>query len=100
MRGDLGGIVIYEVTEAMIRNTAQFCPLAQRADRRFTPCRKNSAKTKANDVSERGVWIVWRVRCHGFHTLGCDSVECLKLNLLDEAFPRMTMSRTLHGCGL
>ncbi|WP_334319235.1 hypothetical protein OH491_19680 [Termitidicoccus mucosus] len=83
MSGDLGNIIIYEVTEAVIWNAAQFCPLAQSADRRFTPCRENPAKAQANDVREGGVWIVWCVRRHGFHISSCDSVEHVKIKTLE-----------------
>ena len=52
--GYLGGVVVYEVTETVMRDAAELGPLAEGADRRLVASRENAAGAKTDDVGELG----------------------------------------------
>jgi hypothetical protein len=54
MSRDFQHIVIDEMSEAMIGDATQFCPLAQGANGRFATSRENSTVLQADYISESG----------------------------------------------
>jgi len=52
MDGDLGRIVINEVSDAMMRDAPELRPIPQRAHGGLLACGKNSAEAKADYVCE------------------------------------------------
>ena len=52
MQRDLSGVVIDEVSDAMVGNAAQFGPRPERANRRLLPLGKNTARSQSYDVGE------------------------------------------------
>jgi hypothetical protein len=49
---DLSRIVIHEMTDAVVRNTPELCPVAQRTNRGLFAHWEYPTKTKADDIRE------------------------------------------------
>ena len=52
MGGDLGRVVIDEMSDPVMGNAPEFGPIPQGADRRLFACREDPAQAKADNVSE------------------------------------------------
>jgi len=50
--GDLGGIVVHEMADPVMRNAAELRPFPQRADRGLLACREYTAQAKADNISQ------------------------------------------------
>ena len=87
MFGDLGQVIINEMSDAVTRDATAFCPFAEGTHRRFFAFRKNSAEAKADDIGEL---IIERI--HGwyccFHTSVCPSTGAKRDEVLYAAGER------------
>lgn len=52
MRGDLGHVVINEMTDAVVRDTPELCPVSQGGDGGLFVGGENPAVTQADDIRE------------------------------------------------
>lgn len=52
MHGNLGGIVIDEMSDAVMRYAPELRPFPQRAHRGLFPCREDPAQAKAENIHE------------------------------------------------
>lgn len=52
MHTHLGGVVIDEMADLMERDSPEFCPFTERADRGLLACRKEAAATESKDIGE------------------------------------------------
>lgn len=72
MDGNLGGVVINEVPDAMMRDAPELGPFPQRPDRRLFACREYPAQAKAGDV---GKLVFDQGRRRGVHACNCTSTQ-------------------------
>jgi hypothetical protein len=59
VRRNFSGVVIDEVSDAVMRDATEVRPISQRADRRLLVFRKNAAAAQADDIGE-GAFRIWK----------------------------------------